>query len=140
VSARPAGMALSLLLLSAVPARAGGSAPLPMQLLPLPQVMPRPVPAPMPPPTSPSAPPTPSSSISPLLLEPAPVWAFPSNNPPPAPPLPPAPIDQQKISSYRTWLEGQERMLQRAGGNPDALLRQQIQQQLLQLEQSGASR
>jgi hypothetical protein len=111
-----------------------------MQLLPLPQVVARPAPAPLPPPTSPSAPTAPSDGISPLLLEPGPVWVFPSNNPPPSPPSPLGPIDQQKLSSYRMWLDGQERALERAGGNPNALLRQQIQQQLQQLDQSGASR
>jgi hypothetical protein len=140
VSARAAGFALSFLLLSAVTARAGGVTPLPMQQLPLPQVVARPAPAPLPPPTSPSTPTAPSEGISPLLLEPAPVWMFPSNNPPPTPPAPPGPIDQQKVSSYRMWLQGQERALERAGGTPDALLQQQIQQQLLQLDQSGASR
>jgi hypothetical protein len=139
VSPRAASLALFLLVLGAVAAKAAG-APVPMQQLPLPEIMARPTPLPMPPPTSPSAPTIPNSGISPLLLEPGPVYVFPPNSPPPAPPAPPGPIDQQKVSSYRMWLEGQQRLIQRSGGNPADLLGREIQQQLLQLDQPGGSR
>jgi hypothetical protein len=48
-------------------------------------------------------------------------------------------IDRQKITSYKLWLSGQLRLLERGGVSPDDLLFREIQQQLLQLEQSGGS-
>jgi hypothetical protein len=109
------------------------------QLLPLPAISPPPVLTPLPPPTNPGAPAAPQGGISPLLLQPGPVFAQPQPASPsyPAPTLP-GPIDQQKISSYKIWLSGQQRLLERSGRSDDFLSRE-IQQQLLQLEQPGES-
>jgi hypothetical protein len=98
----------------------------------------------MPPPINPGAAPGtaagPPDGISPLLLQPGPAFALPQQASPAYPPEPlPGPIDQQKIDSYRTWLEGQQRLFERRGGSANDLLGREIQQQLLQLEQSGGS-
>jgi hypothetical protein len=95
----------------------------------------------MPPPTSPGAPAAPPQGISPLLLQPGPIFALPRPaSPATPPPTPPAPIDQQKITSYNLWLSGQLRLLERSGVSPADLLFRELQQQLQQLDQPGASR
>ena len=110
------------------------------RLLPSPAFPPPPVLVPIPPPTNPGAPAAPQGGISPLLLRPGPAFAQPEPASPSHPALMlPGPIDQQKISSYKTWLSGQQRLLER-NGRSDDLISREIQQQLLQLEQSGGSR
>lgn len=132
---------LLLLALSAEAASAAGAARPPIQLLPLPTVTAAPLPAPLPPPTNPGFAPAPENGISPLLLQPGPAFPLPRSEPSTAypPPSLPGPIDQQKLTSYRMWLQGQERLLERGGG-PDAILGREIRQQLLQLDQSGSPR
>jgi hypothetical protein len=140
VTAKAANCALLLLLLSTAAAGAAGSpARVPVQLLPLPTIAAPPHSAPIPPPINPGVATLPSDGISPLLVQPGPLFPLPQQaSPPPAPPPTPAPIDQQKISSYRIWLRGQQQLLER-GGNYDNYLRREIQQQLLQLQQSGGA-
>jgi hypothetical protein len=136
VTAKTLGFASLLLVLSA----AGASArPLP-QLLPVPAIAAPQIPAPVPPPINPGATAAPPAGISPFLLQPGPAFALPRQASPPPSPTFPAPIDQQKISSYSLWLRGQQRLLERGGVSPDDLLAREIQQQLLQLDQSGDSR
>jgi hypothetical protein len=130
-----------LVLLSLMLSAAGASARPVQQLLPRPKIAAPPVPAPLLPPTSPRAAAAPPQGISPLLLQPGPVFALPQRASPSSPPPTfPAPIDQEKIGSYKTWLSGQLRLLERGGVSPDDLLFREIQQQLLQLDQSGVSR
>jgi len=119
---------------------AGASARPVQQLLPRPPIAAPPVPAPLSPPINPGAAPAPPRGISPLLLQPGPLFALPQRASPSAPPPTfPAPIDQEKIGSYKIWLSGQLRLLERSGVSPDDLLFREIQQQLLQLDQSGGS-
>jgi hypothetical protein len=133
------GFAVSLVLATAAVGAAGPPSRIPQQLLPLPAISAPPVPAPLPPPTSPGLAAAPPDGISPLLLQPGPIAAPPQSAPPAhPPPSQPAPIDQQKIASYRSWLLGQQRLLQRSGA--DDYLGREIQQQLLQLEQSDSTR
>jgi hypothetical protein len=142
VSAKPASFAL-LLVLSAAAARAAGpSAHIPLQLLPLPSIAAPPAPAPLPPPTNPGFAPAPPNGLSPLLSEPGPAFPLPQEVPSTAyPALPlPGPIDQQKVGSYRMWLQGQQRLMERGGVSPDDYLGRQIQQQLLQSEPPAGSR
>jgi hypothetical protein len=129
-----------LFLLSAAAAKAGGPpARVPVQLLPLPAIAAPPVPAPLPPPINPGVAAASPVTISPLLLQPGPPFLLPQQASPPSPPaLLPAPIDQQKVTSYRIWLHGQQRLLERSGGSPDDYLGRQIQQQL-QLDQPGGT-
>jgi len=121
---------------------AAGAAARPVQqLLPLPAITARPVPAPLRPPTSPGAAAAPPQGISPLLLAPGSVSLLPQPaRPSSPPPILPAPIDQQKIMSYGNWLSGQLRLFERSGVSPADPVAREIQQQLLQLEQSGGSR
>jgi hypothetical protein len=142
VNGKAAGLAL-LLMLNAAAGGAGGAggAPVraPEQLLPLPAIAAAPVPAPMPPSVNSGVAAAPSDGLSPLLLQPGPAFVLPQPaNPAYPPPSLPGPIDQQKISTYRSWLLGQQRLRQR-GGNPDDYLGREIQQQLLQLEQPAGS-
>jgi hypothetical protein len=140
VTARAVGFVALSLALSSSAAAAGPPSRLSEQLLPLPAIGAPPVPAPLPPPTNPGFAVAPSGGISPLLLQPGPAEPLPPPSGSPAYPSLslPAPIDQQKIGSYRSWLLGQQRLLQRGGA--DDYLSRQIQQQLLQLDQSDGSR
>jgi hypothetical protein len=136
------GFAVSLVLGAAAAGATGGSPRMSEQLLPLPPIGARPVPAPLPPPTNLGVAPAPPAGISPLLLQPdpGPVYTLPQPGRPASPPLSlSAPIDQQKMGSYRNWLLGQQRLLERNGDAEDYLGRE-IQRQLLQLEQSGGVR
>ena len=136
MTAKPVGLVLLSLMLSA----AGASARPVQQLLPRPPIAAPPVPAPLSPPINPGAAPAPPRGISPLLLQPGPLFALPQRASPSAPPpIFPAPIDQEKTTSYKIWLSGQLRLLERSGVNPGDLLFREIQQQLLQLDQSGGS-
>jgi hypothetical protein len=136
VTAKAARLAALLLMLSA----AGASARVLQQLLPLPAIAPPRVGAPLPPPTNPGTASAPPQGISPLLLQPGPLFTQPQRAAQPSPPTLPAPIDQQKNSSYEMWLSGQLRLLERSGESPADPLFRELQQHLLQLEQSGASR
>jgi hypothetical protein len=134
VTAKAASLVPLLLMLSA----AGAPARPLEQLLPLPPIAAPPVPAPSPPPVNPGAPAAPPQGISPLLLQPGgPVFTQPRPLSQPAPPPLSAPIDQQKTTSYQMWLAGQLRLLERSGQSPADPLYRELQQQLLQLDQSG---
>jgi hypothetical protein len=140
VTAKAASCALLLVLSTAAARAAGPPTRVPEQLLPLPPIAAAPLPAPLPPPINPGFAAAPSDGISPLLLQPGPAFPLPQQASPAYPPLPlPGPIDQQKISSYRIWLQGQRRLLER-GGSSDDYLGRQIEQQLLQLEEPGGPR
>jgi hypothetical protein len=131
--ASAAGLA-AFLVGAAAACAAEPSARSPVQLLPLPGIAVRPVPAPLPPPTNPGFAAAPSAGISPLLLQPEPAFLPPQPAAPRYPPLSPlAPIDQQKISSYRLWIEGQQRLLQ-GGGGTEGYLGREIERQLLQVD------
>jgi hypothetical protein len=138
MTGRTLAAALLPLLLPAA-AMAGGKvgAP-PVQFLPRPAIAASP-PAPLPPPTSSAVATTPPGGISPILLQPwGPAYAPAQPTAPAYPPVAlPGPIDQQKLGSYRSWLENQERMIERGGTSPDSLLAREIRQQLLQLDQKG---
>jgi hypothetical protein len=137
VTAKAASLALLLLMLSA----AGTSARPLQQLLPLPAIAAPPVPAPLSPPINPGTAAAPPQGISPLLLQPGPVFTLPQRaSPSSPPPTRSAPIDQQKISNYRLWLSGRLQLFDRSGVSPADPLFREIQQQLLQLDQSGVSR
>lgn len=137
MTAKAASLVLLLLTLSA----AGASARPVEQLLPLPAIAAPPVPAPLPPPINPGAPAAPPQRISPLLLQSGPVFTQPPGLSQPSPPATlSAPIDQQKTTSYEMWLSGQLRLFERSGTSRADPLFRELQQQLLQLEQSGGSR
>jgi hypothetical protein len=139
VTARAKGLVVLSLVLSAPAAVAGPPSRLTGQLLPLPAIGAPPAPVLLPPPTNPGFAAAPPAGISPLLLQTGPAYIPPPRANPAFPPLAlPAPIDEQKIGSYRSWLAGRQRLLQR-GGAGDYLSRE-IQQQLLQLDQSDGSR
>jgi hypothetical protein len=132
VIAKAAACAAFLTLDSAAVWAASASAGAPAQLLPLPAITAAPTLAP---PTSAGITAAPPERISPLLLGPA--FQQPPAEPNTSPAALPAPIDQQKTSSYQMWLEGQQRLLERGSAHSDDVLGRQIQQQLLQLEQSA---
>jgi hypothetical protein len=136
VTIKAASLAALLLMLTA----AGAPARLLQQQLPPPPIAAPPIPAPLPPPINPGAPAAPPQGISPLLLQPGPVFTQPlSERASRPPPTVLAPIDQQKTTSYEMWLSGQLRLLERGGASPADSLSREIQQQLLQLDQSGGS-
>jgi hypothetical protein len=90
-------------------------------------------PAPMPPPVSPALSPAPSSSLSPILTQP---WLAqqPYRASPAAPaPQTPAPIDQQKMETYRNGLVSQQRALESQGIGIGSEQYRAVQQQLNQL-------
>jgi hypothetical protein len=96
------------------------------------------VPTPVPPPVSSATPPPPGSSLSPILTQP---WLAqqPFRASPAAPaPSSSAPLDQQKMQSYRNDLIGRQRALEQQGVSPGAEQYRTNQQQLNQL--NGSSR
>ena len=96
------------------------------------------VPIPTPPPVSSAPPPPPASGLSPILTQP---WLAqqPFRLSPTAPaPSSSAPLDQQKMQSYRNDLIGQQRALEQQGVSPGADQYRTNQQQLNQL--NGSSR
>ena len=94
-------------------------------------------PTPVPPPVS-TAPPPPASGLSPILTQPSLVLQ-PFGRMAPAPPsASQAPLDQQKMQSYRNDLIGQQRALEQQGVSPGAEPYRTNQQQLNQL--NGSSR
>jgi hypothetical protein len=138
VSDVKASILVFFLLSAATAAQAASGAP--VQMLPLPAITAAPTPAPMPPPVNPGFAAAPTGGISPLLLQPGPAFPLPQQSAPRYPSLAlPGPIDQQKISSYRLWLSSQLRLFERSQ-NPDDYLGRELQQQLLQLDETGAGR
>jgi hypothetical protein len=105
---------------------------LPQLLFPLPSPAPTPTaPAPMPPPINPGYAATPPNGLSPLLTQPGPVYALPQPPNSSYPPLQlPAPIDQQKVQSYRNDLRSQQWQMQWRGLSPSSERAREIQQQL----------
>jgi hypothetical protein len=89
-------------------------------------------PAPVPPPVSPAMPPAPSSSLSPILTQPGLVQQPFGRTAPAPPPAALAPIDQQKMQSYRNDLLNQRRSLEQQGVSPASEQYRTIQQQLNQ--------
>ena len=137
MTTKPVSLVLLLLMLSA----AGASARPVQQLLPRPPIAAPPVPAPLSPPINPGAAPAPPRGISPLLLQSGPLFALPQRaGPSSLPPTLPAPIDQQKTTSYKMWLSGRLRLFERSGVSPADPVARELQQQLLQLEEAGGSR
>jgi hypothetical protein len=89
---------------------------------------------PMPPPVGSASPPPPSSTLSPILTQPG-LAQQPFR---PSPAAPPAPVDQQKMQSYRNGLIIQQQSLERQGIGLGSDQYRTIQQQLNQL--NGSSR
>jgi hypothetical protein len=95
-------------------------------------------PNPMAPPVSSAPPPAPGSTLSPILTQPGPVLQ-PFHASPAAPaPQALAPVDQQKMQSYRNGLIIQQQSLERQGIGLGSDQYRTIQQQLNQL--NGSSR
>jgi len=95
-------------------------------------------PNPMAPPVSSAPPPAPSSTISPILTQPG-LAQQPFHASPAAPaPQALAPVDQQKMQSYRNGLIIQQQQLERQGIGLGSDQYRTIQQQLNQL--NGSSR
>ena len=90
-------------------------------------------PMPVPPPVSPAMPQPPGSAPSPILTQP---WLlhqpFGRAAAPVSPPATTAPIDQQKMQSYRSDLLSQQRALENQGVSPGSPQYRDIQQQLQQ--------
>jgi hypothetical protein len=90
-------------------------------------------PMPVAPPVSPALPQLPGSAPSPILTQPGLVHQpFGGTTAPLPPPTATAPIDQQKMQSYRSDLLSQQRALDRAGVSPGSPQYRDIQQQLQQ--------
>jgi hypothetical protein len=95
-----------------------------------------PTPAPLAPPINPGPLPAPRDGLSPLLAQPGPVSrplprtgpSYPSASAP----APLAPLDQQKVQTYRNDLLGQRYQLERQGVSPGSERFREIQQQLNQ--------
>jgi hypothetical protein len=90
-------------------------------------------PMPVAPPVSPALPQMPGSAPSPILTQPGLVHQpFGGTTAPVPPPAATAPIDQQKMQSYRSDLLNQQRALDRQGVSPASPQYRDIQQQLNQ--------
>jgi len=90
-------------------------------------------PMPVAPPVSPALPQIPGSAPSPVLTQPGLVHQpFGGTTAPIPPPAATAPIDQQKMQSYRSDLLSQQRALDRQGVSPGSEQYRNIQQQLNQ--------
>ena len=90
-------------------------------------------PMPVAPPVSPALPQIPGSAPSPILTQPALVnQPFGGTTAPIPPPAATAPIDQQKMQSYRSDLLSQQRAFDRQGVSPGSEQYRDIQQQLQQ--------
>jgi hypothetical protein len=102
-----------------------------------PAPLPRPTvysaPTPLAPPTNPGPAVAPRDGLSPLLAQPGPIYRLPERTNPSYPSAPvPAPIDQQKMQSYRNDLVNQRWQLDRQGVSPDNERYREIQRQLNQ--------
>ena len=92
-----------------------------------------PTPAPVAPPISATPAPAPSEGLSPLLTEPSLISRIPERASPSYPSAPaPAPVDQQKMQSYRNDLINQRFQLDRQGVSPANERYREIQRQLNQ--------
>jgi len=100
---------------------------------PPPTVYVAPTPAPLAPPTNPGPAIAPPDGLSPLLTQPSVIFRTPERAGPSYPASPvPAPIDQQKMQSYRNDLISQRFQLDRQGVSPANERYREIQQQLNQ--------
>jgi len=100
---------------------------------PQPTVYAAPTPIPQPPPTNAGPAVVPPDGLSPLLTQPSPVYPTPRRAGPTYPASPvPAPVDQQKIQSYRNDLTIQRFQLDRQGVSPDNERYREIQRQINQ--------
>jgi hypothetical protein len=117
---------------AATAAGAQTKGPMP-QSAPPPSVYAAPTPAPQAPPTNPGPAVAPPGSLSPLLTQPGPLYSTPRRTGPTYPASQvPAPIDQQKMQSYRNDLINQRFQLDRQGVTPDSERYREIQRQLNQ--------
>jgi hypothetical protein len=87
----------------------------------------------MAPPISAAPTPTPPDGLSPLLSQPSSIFRIPERAGPSYPASPvPAPVDQQKMQSYRNELINQRFQLDRQGVSPGNERYREIQRQLNQ--------
>ncbi len=101
--------------------------------LPPPAITAAPTPAPLAPPINPGPAPAPPPSLSPILTQPGPVFMIPERAAPSYPQTQyPAPVDQQKLGTYRSGLEREQQRRDRAGVSPATRRSREIQQQLNQ--------
>ena len=92
-----------------------------------------PTPTPVAPPTNPGPAIAPPASLSPLLTQPGQLFRLPERASPSYPASPvPAPVDQQKMQTYRNDLIYQRFQLDRQGVSPASERYREIQQQLNQ--------
>jgi hypothetical protein len=119
-----------LVLIGATTAQTKGPLPPPS---PPPTVYVAPTPTPQAPPTGAPPAPTPPAGLSPLLTQPSLIFGTPKRASPSRLPTPaPAPVDQQKMQSYRNDLINQRFQLDRQGVSPGNERYREIQQQLNQ--------
>ena len=95
-------------------------------------------PNPMAPPVSSAPPPAPGSTVSPILTQPGLAQQPVRSSPAAPPPQALAPVDQQKMQTYRNGLIIQQQQLERQGIGLGSDQYRTIQQQLNQL--NGSSR
>jgi hypothetical protein len=125
--------ALLALMGAATAAGAQSRAPVPAMRLPPPTIYVAPTPAPLAPPTNPGPAIAPAVGLSPLLSQPNLIYRPPERSSPSYPSTPtPAPVDQQKMQSYRNDLSYQRFQLDRQSVSPDNQRYREIQQQLNQ--------
>jgi len=92
-----------------------------------------PTPTPLAPPTNPGPAIAPPAALSPLLTQPSQIFRSPERARPSYPASPvPAPVDQQKMQTYRNDLIYQRFQLDRQGVSPANQRYREIQQQLNQ--------
>ena len=127
--ARATGLLLALIgAATAAGAQTRGPVPLPP-----PTIYSAPTPALLAPPINPGPAVVPPDGLSPILTQPGPVYRLPQRTDPSYPSAPvPAPVDQQKMQSYRNDLVNQRWQLDRRGVSPDNERYREIQQQLSQ--------
>jgi len=100
---------------------------------PAPTVYVVPTPTPQAPPIAAAPAPTPAVGLSPLLTQPSAIYRTPELVSPSYAPIPfPAPVDQQKMQSYRNDLIIQRFQLDRQSVNPGTERYREIQRQLNQ--------
>jgi hypothetical protein len=128
---RPQATGVLLALIGAATA-AGAQTKRPVTLPP-PTTYSAPTPTPLAPPTNPGPAVVPPDGLSPILTLPGPVYRLPERPSPSYPSAPvPAPVDQQKMQSYRNDLVNQRWQLDRQGVSPDSERYREIQRQLNQ--------
>ena len=128
---RPQATGVLLAVIGAATA-AGAQTNRPVPLLP-PTIYSAPTPVPLAPPTNTGPAVVPPDGLSPLLAQPGPAYRLPERTNPSYPSAPvPAPVDQQKMQSYRNDLVNQRWQLDRQGVSPDSERYREIQRQLNQ--------